>query len=223
MESSAMVMWLVESVEFSSCIMYVHCMYTSIIGSYTIRTALAGARYPVEHIRTNQDSVLLGQIWNSIDWLLFELLVIVYASAVFLLYQNWALALIFLKIWARLFMLDRMMPLVDESWRIEFERVREYGFSRLQGLWFPREIVCCAIVQRDSMFDSPTITTLYTMTGDCYLTGQRLHNYGEDGKESQIEAGISFEVQNCNLQSNKMMENCIEWLCGVCRLGISVE
>ncbi|XVF46156.1 hypothetical protein PTKIN_Ptkin03bG0004300 [Pterospermum kingtungense] len=97
-------------------------------------------------------------------------------------------------------MLDRMIALVDESWRIEFERVGEYGFSRLQGLWVLREIVCCAIVQRDSMSDSPTITTLYTMTGDCYLTGHRLNNYGEDGKESQIEAGISFEVQNCNLR-----------------------
>lgn len=33
------------------------------------------------------------------------------------------------------------MPLVDESWRIKFERVREDGFSRLQGLWVLKEIV----------------------------------------------------------------------------------
>lgn len=33
------------------------------------------------------------------------------------------------------------MPLVDESWRLKFERVRENGFSRLQGLWVLREIV----------------------------------------------------------------------------------
>lgn len=33
------------------------------------------------------------------------------------------------------------MPLVDESWRIKFERVREDGFSRLQGFWVLREIV----------------------------------------------------------------------------------
>lgn len=38
-------------------------------------------------------------------------------------------------------MLDHMMPLVDESWRVKFERVRENGFSRLQGLWVLREIV----------------------------------------------------------------------------------
>lgn len=79
--------------------------------------------------------------------LLFELLVIVPMrvpideSPVFLLYQDWALGLIFLKIWTRLVMLDQMAPLVDESWRRKFERVREDGFSRLRGLWVLREIV----------------------------------------------------------------------------------
>ncbi|KAK4437902.1 putative E3 ubiquitin ligase SUD1 [Sesamum alatum] len=79
--------------------------------------------------------------------LLFELLVIVPMrvpideSPVFLLYQDWALGLIFLKIWTRLVMLDHVMPLVDDSWRVKFERVREDGFSRLQGLWVLREIV----------------------------------------------------------------------------------
>lgn len=38
-------------------------------------------------------------------------------------------------------MLDHMMPLMDDSWREKFERVRENGFSRLQGLWVLREIV----------------------------------------------------------------------------------
>lgn len=38
-------------------------------------------------------------------------------------------------------MLDHMMPLVDDGWRTKFERVREDGFSRLQGLWVLREIV----------------------------------------------------------------------------------
>jgi E3 ubiquitin-protein ligase MARCH6 len=51
--------------------------------------------------------------------LLFELLVIVplrapvNKSPVFLLYQDWALGLIFFKIWTRLVMLSRMAPLVD--------------------------------------------------------------------------------------------------------------
>ncbi|KAE8670004.1 putative E3 ubiquitin ligase SUD1 [Hibiscus syriacus] len=142
-------------------------LYAFVIGSYFIWTALAGARYYIEHIRTKRASVLLGQIWKwgvifikstlllsiwifvipVLIGLLFELLVIVPMrvpvdeSPVFLLYQDWALGLIFLKIWTRLVMLDHMMPLVDESWRIKFERVREDGFSRLQGLWVLREIV----------------------------------------------------------------------------------
>lgn len=44
-------------------------------------------------------------------------------------------------------MLDHMMPLVDESWRVKFERVREDGFSRLQGLWVLREIVLPIIMK----------------------------------------------------------------------------
>ncbi|XP_023879300.1 probable E3 ubiquitin ligase SUD1 isoform X1 [Quercus suber] len=142
-------------------------LYAFIIGSYLIWTAVAGARYCIEHIRTKRAKVLLGQIWKWCGivtkscallsiWifvipvligLLFELLVIVPMrvpvdeSPVFLLYQDWALGLIFLKIWTRLVMLDHMMPLVDESWRTKFERVREDGFSRLQGLWVLREIV----------------------------------------------------------------------------------
>ncbi|GMI74565.1 SUPPRESSOR OF DRY2 DEFECTS 1, ECERIFERUM 9 [Hibiscus trionum] len=142
-------------------------LYAFVIGSYCIWTALAGARYSTEHVRTKRASVLLGQIWKwgviviksslllsiwifvipVLIGLLFELLVIVPMrvpvdeSPVFLLYQDWALGLIFLKIWTRLVMLDHMMPLVDESWRVKFERVREDGFSRLQGLWVLREIV----------------------------------------------------------------------------------
>ncbi|KHG12839.1 E3 ubiquitin-protein ligase MARCH6 [Gossypium arboreum] len=142
-------------------------LYAFVIGSYVIWTAIAGARYSIEHIRTKRAAVLFGQIskWSAIVvkssmllsiWifvipvligLLFELLVIVPMrvpvdeSPVFLLYQDWALGLIFLKIWTRLVMLDHMMPLVDESWRVKFERVREDGFSRLQGLWVLREIV----------------------------------------------------------------------------------
>jgi E3 ubiquitin-protein ligase MARCH6 len=38
-------------------------------------------------------------------------------------------------------MLDQMAPLVDESWRVKFERVREDGFSRLKGLWVLHEII----------------------------------------------------------------------------------
>ncbi|KAL3614233.1 putative E3 ubiquitin ligase sud1 [Castilleja foliolosa] len=142
-------------------------LYSFVIGSYVIWTGLAGARYCVDLIRTRRTRLLLNQIWKWCGiiiksfvllsiWifvipvligLLFELLVIVPMrvpvdeSPVFLLYQDWALGLIFLKIWTRMVMLDHMMPLMDDSWRVKFERVREDGFSRLQGFWVLREIV----------------------------------------------------------------------------------
>ncbi|KAE9613615.1 hypothetical protein Lal_00016144 [Lupinus albus] len=148
-------------------------LYAFIIGSYVIWTAVAGVRYSIEQIRKRRASVLFGQIWKwcaivvkssallsiwifvipVLIGLLFELLVIVPMrvpvdeSPVFLLYQDWALGLIFLKIWTRLVMLDHMMPLVDESWRAKFERVREDGFSRLQGLWVLKEIVLPIIMK----------------------------------------------------------------------------
>ncbi|CAK8577471.1 unnamed protein product [Lathyrus sativus] len=148
-------------------------LYAFIIGSYVIWTAVAGVRYSIEQVRKRRTSVLLNQIWKWCSivmkssallsiWifvipvligLLFELLVIVPMrvpvdeSPVFLLYQDWALGLIFLKIWTRLVMLDHMMPLMDESWRVKFERVRDDGFSRLQGLWVLREIVLPIIMK----------------------------------------------------------------------------
>ncbi|CAL0313569.1 unnamed protein product [Lupinus luteus] len=148
-------------------------LYAFIIGSYVIWTAVAGVRYSIEQIRNRRASALFGQIWKwcaivmkssallsiwifiipVLIGLLFELLVIVPMrvpvdeSPVFLLYQDWALGLIFLKIWTRLVMLDHLMPLMDESWRAKFERVRDDGFSRLQGLWVLREIVLPIIMK----------------------------------------------------------------------------
>ncbi|KAL5713997.1 RING-type E3 ubiquitin transferase [Ranunculus cassubicifolius] len=142
-------------------------LYAFVIGSYAIWAIVTGIRYCVEHVKTRRAGILLKRIWKwsaivvksgallsvwilvipVLIGLLFELLVIVPMrvpvdeSPVFLLYQDWALGLIFLKIWTRLVMLDHMTPLVDESWRTKFERVREDGFSRLRGLWVLQEIV----------------------------------------------------------------------------------
>lgn len=44
-------------------------------------------------------------------------------------------------------MLDQMAPLVDEGWRVKFERVREDGFSRLRGRWVLQEIVGPIVVK----------------------------------------------------------------------------
>ncbi|KAG7540451.1 Zinc finger RING-CH-type [Arabidopsis thaliana x Arabidopsis arenosa] len=142
-------------------------LYAFVIGTYAFWTTISGATYAIGYVKSKRTSVLLNQtlkwcgivfkssmllaIWAFIIpvliGLLFELLVIVPMrvpvdeSPVFLLYQDWALGLIFFKIWTRLVMLDYMLPIVDDSWRAKFERVREDGFSRLQGLWVLREIV----------------------------------------------------------------------------------
>ncbi|KAL8097138.1 hypothetical protein AgCh_030293 [Apium graveolens] len=108
-------------------------LYAFVIGSYVIWTVVAGARYSIEYIKTRRAAVLLKHIWKWCG--------IVLKSSVLLSIWDWALGLIFLKIWTRLVMLDHVMPLVDENWRIKFERVRENGFSRLQGFWVLREIV----------------------------------------------------------------------------------
>ncbi|GMP48457.1 hypothetical protein CsSME_00015798 [Camellia sinensis var. sinensis] len=148
-------------------------LYAFVIGSYVIWSAVAGARYSIEYIKRRRAKVLLSQIWKwggivlkssallsiwifvipVLIGLLFELLVIVPMrvpvdeSPLFLLYQDWALGLIFLKIWTRLVMLDHIVPLIDDSWRRKFERVRLHGFSRLQGFWVLREIVLPIIMK----------------------------------------------------------------------------
>lgn len=141
-------------------------------------------------------------------------------------------------------MLDHMMPLVDESWRIKFERVREDGFSRLQGLWVLREIVFPIIMKLLTALCVPYVlargvfpvlgyplvvnsavyrfawlgclsfsllcfcakrfhvwfTNLHnSIRDDRYLIGRRLHNFGEDAVEKQIEVSASSETQNSTL------------------------
>ncbi|GFS40036.1 RING/U-box superfamily protein [Actinidia rufa] len=119
-------------------------LYAFVIGSYVIWTIAAGARYSLEQIKTRRARVLLNQIWK---WCAIVLKSSALLSIWILVIPDWALGLIFLKIWTRMVMLDHMVPLVDESWRSKFERVREDGFSRLQGFWVLREIVLPIIMK----------------------------------------------------------------------------
>jgi E3 ubiquitin-protein ligase MARCH6 len=114
-------------------------LYAFNIGCYIIWAIVAGIGYAVDYLKSHNLKYLVNQVlmWFMIVvksfvllslWifvipvligLLFELLVIVplrvpvNESPVFLLYQDWALGLIFLKIWTRLVMLSQMAPLVD--------------------------------------------------------------------------------------------------------------
>ena len=43
-------------------------------------------------------------------------------------------------------MFGQIAPLVDDSWRTKFERVKADGFTRLRGVWIMREIVLPILV-----------------------------------------------------------------------------
>lgn len=45
-------------------LLWVSDLYAFVIGSYVIWTAVAGARYSVEHIRTRRATVLFRQVWK---------------------------------------------------------------------------------------------------------------------------------------------------------------
>eukprot|EP00249_Psilotum_nudum_P023521 c28905_g1_i3 orf=461-3532(+) len=148
-------------------------LYAFNIGCYVIWATAAAIGYAVDYLNTHDLKVLVMQFlkWSAIVtksflllslWivaipvlvgLLFELLVVVPLrvpideSPIFLLYQDWALGLVFLKIWTRLVMLGQITPLADESWRAKFEQVKVDGFSRLRGLWVFQEIVSPILVK----------------------------------------------------------------------------
>lgn len=148
-------------------------LYAFNMGCYAIWAAAAGVGYLVDYLRAHSFRVLFMQFikWSTIVlkscillslWivvipvfigLLFDLLVVVPLrvpvdeSPVFLLYQDWAFGLVFLKIWTKLVLLGQMAPLTDDSWRIKFEQVKADGFSRLRGLWVLREILAPILVK----------------------------------------------------------------------------
>ncbi|CAK9266883.1 unnamed protein product [Sphagnum jensenii] len=147
-------------------------LYAFSIGCYILWATVVAVRYIVDYLRTHDLHLLLRQVlkWSSIIFksvvllslwvvvipvligLLFELVVVVplrvpvYESPVFLLYQDWALGLVFLKIWTRLVSLGQMMPMVDDSWRVKFEQVRSDGFSRLRGWWVFTSIIAPILI-----------------------------------------------------------------------------
>ncbi|XP_026391574.1 probable E3 ubiquitin ligase SUD1 [Papaver somniferum] len=66
---------------------------------------------------------------------------IVVEAPVLLLCQNWAVGFFFFKLWRTLVLLNHRIVLVDESWRIKFERVRDNGILKLPGCWMLQEIL----------------------------------------------------------------------------------
>ncbi|CAA7019946.1 unnamed protein product [Microthlaspi erraticum] len=205
-------------------------LFAFFIGTYAFWTSISGARYAIEHVNSKRTSVLLNQIWKWCGivfkssvllaiWvfiipvlvgLLFELLVIVPIrvpvdeSPVFLLYQDWAFGLIFLKIWTKLVMLDLMLPILGHSWRAKFERVREDGFSRLQVLWALREIVYPIVMKLLTALCVPYVLAraVFPMLGYPLVVNSAVYRFAWIGCLSVIL--FCFCAKRCHVRVRKL-------------------
>jgi len=184
-------------------------LYAFNIGCYVIWAAAAGVGYLVDYLRVHSFRVLFMQFikWSLIVlkscillslWiivipvfigLLFDLLVVVPLrvpvdeSPVFILYQDWAFGLIFLKIWTKLVLLGQMAPLTDDSWRIKFEQVKADGFSRLRGLWVLREILSPILVKLLTALCVPYVFArgLFPLLGYSLIVNSAVYRFAWSG------------------------------------------
>ncbi|XP_024527152.1 probable E3 ubiquitin ligase SUD1 [Selaginella moellendorffii] len=184
-------------------------LYAFNIGCFVIWAAAAAVRYIVNYLRTHDMWVLFMQVlkWSAIVsksvvllslWvivipvligLLFELLVVVPLrvpvdeSPVFLLYQDWALGLVLLKIWTRLAMAGQATLLTDESWRRKFEQVKADGFSRLRGWWVFQEIVAPVLVKLLTALSIPYVAArgLFPALGLSILINSAVYRFAWAG------------------------------------------
>ncbi|CAF2132945.1 unnamed protein product [Brassica napus] len=179
-------------------------LYAFFIGTYVFWTTISGAMYAVEHVKSERSSVLLSQIWKWCGivikssvllgiWLLVivPIRVPVDESPVFILYQDWALGLIILKIWTRL--------MVDDSWRAKFERVKEDGFSRLQGLWVLREIVFPVVMKLLTALCVPYVLArgVFPMLGCTLVVNSAVYRFAWIGYLSA--SLLCFCVKRCQV------------------------
>ncbi|MCL7039897.1 hypothetical protein MKW94_002393, partial [Papaver nudicaule] len=172
-------------------------LYTFFIENLSIWTSFTGARFLIKHFKAGKAHSLYSVICQAICiiakscvllslWiivipvligLLFELSFMVPIRAlevevpVLLLFQNWAVGFVFFKLWRTLgspVLLNHRIVLVDESWRIKFERVRDNDFLKLPGEWMLQEILIPIVV--NLLMSSLLNSTVYQFTWVAYLT-----------------------------------------------------
>eukprot|EP00850_Spirogloea_muscicola_P016878 SM000140S00627 [mRNA] locus=s140:187485:191304:- [translate_table: standard] len=148
---------------------HTHCndLYAWGLGCYLLWGACAVVRHAAAYACTHRARTVA---WAALHWaglctqgtlllvlwlgavpilagVLFELLLLVPLrvppdqTPVLLLYQDWALGLLFLKIWVRL------VSLTDAGWRERLERARAHGLVGLKAGWCLREVVGPVLVQ----------------------------------------------------------------------------
>ncbi|MCL7042556.1 hypothetical protein MKW94_029858 [Papaver nudicaule] len=142
-------------------------LYAFFIGQFSIWTSFTGVRFFIEHLKAGTthlrfndicklfciivESCILFSLWIIVIpvliGLLFELSFMVPIRALVIeapvlhLCQDWAAGSFFFKLWRTLVLRNHMIVLVDESWRIKFERVRDNDFLKLPGHWMLQEIL----------------------------------------------------------------------------------
>ncbi|KAI3833452.1 hypothetical protein MKX03_027196 [Papaver bracteatum] len=142
-------------------------LYAFFIGNFCIWTCFTGARYFIEHFKAGKahlrfsdickllcliaESCVLSSLWIIVIpvliGLLFEFCFMlpvrasVVEAPVLLLRQNWAVGFFLFKLWRTLVLLNHRIVLVDDIWRIKFERVRDNGFLKLPGKWVLQELL----------------------------------------------------------------------------------
>lgn len=80
-------------------------------------------------------------------------------------------------------MLGQVAPLVDESWRIKFERVKEDGFIRLRGFWVMREIVAPILMKLLTALCVPYVFSrgLFPVFGYSLLVNSAVYRFAWSG------------------------------------------
>ncbi|KAI3833454.1 hypothetical protein MKX03_027198 [Papaver bracteatum] len=148
-------------------------LYAFFIGNFSIWTSFTGAIYFIEHFKAGKahlrfsdickllcliaESCVLSSLWIIVIPVLIGLLfefcfmlpvrALVVEAPVLLLRQNWAVGFFFFKLWRTLVLMNHRIVLVDESWRIKFERVRDNGFLKLPGNWMLQELLIPIIMK----------------------------------------------------------------------------
>ncbi|KAI3968461.1 hypothetical protein MKW92_020214, partial [Papaver armeniacum] len=142
-------------------------LYAFFIGNFSIWTSFTGVRYLIEHFRAGKahlrfsdlcklfcivaERCVLLSLWSIVIPVLIGLLfeftfdlpirALVPEVPVLLLCQDWAVGFFFFKLWRTVVFLNHRIVLVDESWRVKFERARENDFLKLPRHWVLQEFL----------------------------------------------------------------------------------
>ncbi|XP_026391577.1 probable E3 ubiquitin ligase SUD1 isoform X2 [Papaver somniferum] len=142
-------------------------LYAFFIGNVSIWTSFTGTRYFIKHFKAGKGHLQFSDICKSFCiiirgsvllslwiivipllvgllfefWFMVPIRALVVEAPVLALCQDWAVGFFFFKLWRTLVVLNHRSVLVDESWRIKFERVRGNDVLKLPRRWMLQEIL----------------------------------------------------------------------------------